>query len=197
LAVNPISGRPEIPSVDRLESFNTDVQEIVDVPIVSMPLEKILDSAENAKWVKEAASYPGGIHCLNVVHKLPTGSILEFFAHGFDRNGKFIAGSIPGTIHLIAFSNGKQNFPALPTPAKAGRPPKLCIVQLPNSNTPIWLLHYFTPILCLMLAAIFFMAGKVSQAQGERGGSTGSTATRIGFVLLVIASLWVVSYFIP
>ncbi len=95
LAQNPISARPEIPSVDRLESATENVQDFVEVPNVNMPLEKILESTVNGKWLKEAAPYPGGIHCLNANEKLPTGDIRKFFAHGFDRNSNFIAGSVP------------------------------------------------------------------------------------------------------
>ncbi|MBI2809908.1 MAG: tetratricopeptide repeat protein [Candidatus Melainabacteria bacterium] len=171
LAQNPISFRPEIPSVDRLESSTENVQDFVDVPNVSMPLEKILEHAENGKWLKEAAPYAGGIHCLNANAKLPTGDIRKFFAHGFDRNSKFIAGSVPGTIYLVAFSNGKQYLPDPLKASKGGRPPKLCIVKLP-SNTPIWLLHYFTPILCMSLALLILLGGKATRAVGDRGGDS-------------------------
>ncbi len=196
LAQNPISFRPEIPSVDRLESTSESVQDFVDVPKVDMPLEKILESSENGKWLKEAAFYPGGIHCLNASTKLPSGDTRKFFAHGFDRNAKFIAGSVPGTIYLVAFSNGKQYFPDPLKASKGGRPPKLCIVKLPP-NTPIWLLHYFTPILCMGLAFLFLLGGKATKAVGERGGGSVSIGTRLGFVFIFIGAMWIISYFVP
>lgn len=197
LAQNPISFRPEIPSVDRLESTSDGVQDFVDVPQNNLPLEKILESAENGKWLKEAAFYPGGIHCLNASAKLHSGDTRQFFAHGFDRNAKFIAGSVPGTIYLVAFNNGKQYFPDPLKASKAGRPPKLCIVKLP-ANTPIWLLHYFTPILCIGLGFLFLLGGKATSAVGDkRGGGGVSIGSRIGIVFLFLGAMWIISYFVP
>ncbi|CAN5172687.1 hypothetical protein BH10CYA1_BH10CYA1_39090 [soil metagenome] len=196
LAQNPISLRPEIPSVDRLESSAENVQDFVDVPDVSMPLEKILESAENGKWLKEAAPYAGGIHCLNANQKLSSGEIRKFFAHGFDRNSKFIAGSVRGTIYLIASSNGKQYFPEPLKASKGGRPPKLCIVKLPV-NTPIWLLHYFTPIFCISLALLFLIGAKATSAVGKRDGGSVSMGTRIGLIFIFVGAMWIVSYFVP
>lgn len=195
LSQNPVSLRPEIPSIDRLESTSDNVQEFVDVPVNNLPLEKILESAENGKWLREAAPYGGGIHCLNATEKLPGGEVRKFFAHAFDRNSKFIAGSAPGTIYLVAFSNGKQFLPEPIKASQAGRPPKLCIVRLP-SNTPIWLLHYFTPIFCMSMAIMLLLAGRATKPAGERN-SGGSMGTRIGFVFMFIGALWIVSYFVP
>ncbi|MFN8551908.1 MAG: tetratricopeptide repeat protein [Candidatus Obscuribacterales bacterium] len=195
LSQNPVSLRPETPSIDRLESGSENVQDFVDVPVNNLPLEKILESAENGKWLREAAPYGGGIHCLRAIEKLPGGEVRKFFAHAFDRNSKFIAGSVPGTIYLVAFSNGKQFLPEHIKASQAGRPPKLCIVRLP-SNTPIWLLHYFTPIFCIGMAFMFFVMGRASKAAGERNNGV-SMGTRIGFVFLFIGALWIVSYFVP
>ncbi len=193
LGQNVVSGRPEAPSIDKIENGTTDVQEVVDVPVVNMPVEKILESTENAKWLKESAGYPGAIHCLSVVHKLATGDVREFYAHGFDRNSKFIAGSIPGTIYLVAMSNGKQYVPDHPKAAKAGRPPKICIVKLPNSNTPLWMIHYFTPLFCAGFAVVFFLGGRLGKSKND----SMSVGTRIGLVFAFIALFWVISYFVP
>ncbi|HEY9731591.1 MAG TPA: tetratricopeptide repeat protein [Drouetiella sp.] len=195
LSQNPVSMRPEIPSIDRLESGSDNVQDFVDVPMNNLPLEQILQSAENGKWLKEAAPYGGGIHCLNAAKKLPNGDVRKFFAHAFDRNGKFIAGSVPGTIYLVAFSNGKQFMPESVKAPTTGRPPKLCIVQLP-SGTPIWVLHYFTPIFCMSVGLMFLLFGKAGRRPDERDSGV-PIATRIGFVFIVIGCLWLVSYVIP
>jgi tetratricopeptide (TPR) repeat protein len=195
LSQNPVSQRPEIPSIDRLESGSENVQDFVDVPVNNLPLEKILESTETAKWLKEAAPYGGGIHCLNATKKLPSGDTRKFFAHAFDRDGKFIAGSVPGTIYLVAFSNGKQFLPDPIKASKPSRPPKLCIVHLP-SGTPIWLLHYFTPILCMSIAMMFILFGKAARRPDDRDSGV-SIAMRIGLVFMFIGCLWLVSYFIP
>ncbi len=195
LSQNPVSLKPEMPSVDRLESGSDNVQDFVDVPVNNLPMEKILESVETPNWLREAAPYGGGIHCLHATQKLPSGEVRKFFAHAFDRNGKFIAGSRPGTVYLIAYSNGKQYLPEPISAAKIGRPPRLCVVQLP-SNTPIWLLHYFTPIFCMSMALMFFMAGKASKSANQRDSGV-PMASRIGVVFLFIGLLWVVGYFVP
>jgi len=70
-----------------------DLREVTDQPVVTQPLDQLFESTETAHWLKESPGYPGGIHCLSVVHKLPQGDSREFFAHGFDRNGLMIAGA--------------------------------------------------------------------------------------------------------
>ncbi|HEY9676816.1 MAG TPA: tetratricopeptide repeat protein [Drouetiella sp.] len=194
MAINPVTKQPEQPSVDHLDAPNMDVEEFVDVPHSDLPLATVLTSASSAAWLKEAAGHPGAVHCLNATHTLPNSEVKEFFIHGFDRDGKLIAGSKPNEIYLTALTNGKKVLRESVQIPRYNRPPKICIVKLPD-NTPLWFLHYLAPIVFLGIALLLFMISKAGQSASTRDNS-GSTSFRLGIVFLILAALWVGSYFI-
>lgn len=198
LSLNPenaVTGRPERPSIDKVDNNTEDLREVTDLPVVTQPLDEIFESEGTAHWLKESAGYPGAIRCLSVVHHLPKGDIREFFAHGYDRNGNLIMGGKPRTVYLVAFRNGNTPVREIPK-LKLGRPLKICIVKNPNSNTPLWVIHFFTPLFCAAFALLFYMGGKLGQAKGQSTWGL-PVATRVALGFAFIASLWLISSLIP
>ena len=78
-----------------------------------------------------------------------------------------------------------------------GRPVKVCIIKAPN-GMPLWLLHYFVPVFCAVMAVFLFVIDKFGKPAGERWTTEKtSSLMRLALVFAIVAAAYLISYYCP
>ncbi len=207
--VNPASKVQMSPSVQLYETDESSARKILDgvkfngISSVSAndSIEEAFHKVSSGLWHDEISPLPFAIHCLSVT-RTGTGTVREFFVHGFDRNRKLICGAKADSVFMVALKDGAdiKNDPPEPLLDKPPvRPLRVVIAKVPD-KADIRIMHFIWPLIFFLLAILSVVTAgfeKTTEGGSQIGAVARSTAATLVWVFVGLAFIWMLSFVVP